>query len=375
MKMYLRIVIAIFGVLLAIGGIGAIKGVQIREMIAQSESFVPPPQTVTVATATPTSWDKTLSAVGSLEAVQGMMITAELAGKVDQLAFQSGAWVNAGELILQQDVSEERAALRAANSRARLSLKNLQRAKTLKSEDVVTESVLDDRVAEHEQAVAEVERINAIIAKKTIRAPFDGRLGIRLVDNGEVLETGQSIVSLQSMDPIYVNFRLPQQKIDELETGLHVRADTTASDNDTVPGRITALNASVDPDTRNIHVQATLANPDERLRPGMFIRVTVQLPEREPVLTIPATAVLHAPYSDSVFVVDASDSDQSNPTLRQQFVQLGEKQGDFIAVLDGLKPGEIVVSTGVFRLRNGMSVAIDNRLSPDFKLSPKPENA
>jgi len=182
-------------------------------------------------------------------------------------------------------------------------------------------------------------------------------------------------VSLQSMDPIYVNFRLPQQKIDELETGLHVRADTTASDNDTVPGRITALNASVDPDTRNIHVQATLANPDERLRPGMFIRVTVQLPEREPVLTIPATAVLHAPYSDSVFVVDASDSDQSNPTLRQQFVQLGEKQGDFIAVLDGLKPGEIVVSTGVFRLRNGMSVAIDNRLSPDFKLSPKPENA
>jgi len=375
--MYLRILIAIFGVLLAIGGIGAIKGAQITEMIAKSESFVPPPQTVTVATATPTSWDKTLSAVGSLEAVQGMMIAAELAGKVDRLAFQSGAWVNAGELILQQDVSEERAALRAAASRARLALKNLQRARTLKKEDVVTESVLDDREAEHEQAVADVERINAVIAKKTIRAPFDGRLGIRLVDKGEVLEAGQAIVSLQSMDPIYVNFRLPQWKIDQLETGLHVRAYTSANDHHAVAGRITALNANVDPDTRNIQVQAKLVNPDERIRPGMFIRVDVLMPEQEPVLAIPATAVLHAPYSDSVFVVDASDSesDQSNPTLRQQFVQLGEKQGDFIAVLDGLKPGDVVVSTGVFKLRNGMSVAIDNRLSPKFKLSPQPENA
>lgn len=377
MKMYLRIMMALFGVLLLLGGIGAVKGVQIGEMIAQSESFIPPPQTVTVATATLNSWEKTLSAVGSLEAVQGMSISAELAGKVDQLSFQSGAWVKAGELILQQDISEERAALRAADSRARLALKNLQRSRALKDEDVVTESVLDDRVADHEQAVAEVERINAIIAKKTIRAPFDGRLGIRLVDRGEVLETGQPIVSLQSMDPIYINFRLPQQKIDELETGLNVHAYMSASDDYSISGRITALNANVDPDTRNIQVQATLANPDERLRPGMFIRVDVLMPEREPVLTIPATAVLHAPYSDSVFVVDASDSesDQSPHTLRQQFVQLGEKKGDFIAVIDGLEPGEIVVSTGVFRLRNGMSVAIDNRLSPNFELSPQPENA
>ena len=377
MKMYLRVLLAFMGVLLVLGGLGAVKGLQIKELIAQSESFVPPPQTVTVATANMAQWEKTLSAVGSLEAVQGMMVSAEMSGKVDRIAFQAGAWVEAGELLLQQDVSEERAALRAADSRARLAGKDLQRAKLLNNEKVVTESALDETEAEYEQAVAELERIKAIIAKKTIRAPFAGRLGIRLVDKGQVLESGQAVVSLQSMDPIFVNFKLPQQNIHHLETGLSVRAYPSANRDVFVAGRISALSPDVDPGTRNIQVQATIANADERLRPGMFVRVSVLLPEPEPVLAIPVTAVLYAPYSDSVFVVDggAASSDQVSPVLRQTFVKLGEKRGDFIAVLDGLQAGEAVVSTGVFRLRNGMPVTIDNRLSPDFELTPQPGNA
>ena len=175
-------------------------------------------------------------------------------------------------------------------------------------------------------------------------------------------------MSLQSMDPIYVNFKLPQQTIHQIENGLDVRAYPSANSDYHIAGNITALNPDIDPGTRNLQVQATLANADERLRPGMFVRLSVLLPEPEPVLTIPVTAVLHAPYSDSVFVVEG---DASASTL----FQLGEKRGDFIAVLDGLQPGETVVSTGVFRLRNGMPVMIDNRLAPDFELSPRPDNA
>jgi len=377
MKMYLRIILALAGVVFILGGLGTVKGLQIRELIAQNESFTPAPQAVTVATAQMTQWEKTLSAVGSLEAVQGMLVSAEMSGKVDQIAFKAGSWVAAGRLLLQQDVSEERAALRAADSRARLAGKELQRAKQLNNENVVTASVLDEKEAEYEQAVAEMEQIKAVIAKKTIRAPFAGRLGIRLVDQGQVLESGQAIVSLQSMDPIFVNFTLPQQTIHHLETGLVVRAHPTANKAVFVSGRLSALNPDVDPGTRNIQVQATLTNADERLRPGMFVRVSVLLPEPEPVLTIPVTAVLHAPYSDSVFVVDGGTeaSDPAAPVLRQTFVQLGEKRGDFIAVRDGLQAGETVVSTGVFRLRNGMPVTVDNRLSPEFELTPQPENA
>ena len=377
MKMYLRVLVAVSGVLLVLGGMGAVKGLQVGALIARSESSVIAPQTVTVATAQTTRWDNTLSAVGSLEAVQGMMVSAEMAGKVDQIAFKAGTWVEAGELLLLQDITEERAAWRAANSRARLADRDLKRARLLNNENVVTESVLDVKEAEYEQAVAERERINAIIAKKTIRAPFAGRLGIRLVDVGQVLETGQAIVSLQSIDPIFVVFNLPQQYIQHLETGLGVRAYPSATSDDPISGRITALNPDVDPATRSLRVQAILENTDERLRPGMFVRVSVMMPESEPVLTIPMTAILHAPYGDSVFVVDRdpAKSDPASPVLRQKFVRLGEKRGDFVAVLGGLQSGETVVSTGVLRLRNGMPVSIDNRLSPDFELTPQPKNA
>jgi membrane fusion protein (multidrug efflux system) len=377
MKMYMRISIALLGVMLLLGTIGMVKGLQIGRLTAQSESYAPPPQTVTAATVSATQWENVLTAVGSLEAVQGVMVTAELPGKVTRIAFKAGEWAERGQLLLQQDVSEEQARLRSAEISARLARKNLDRAKVLKDEQVISESVLDDRAAEFEQTVAQIESIRAVIAKKTIRAPFSGRLGIRHVNLGEVLEPGQKAVSLQAMNPIFVNFQLPQQKLDQLKNGLVVRARTTQSDDAFFQGRISALNPEVNPDTRNIQLQATLDNDGERLRPGMFVRVEVLLPDGQPVMTIPATAVLYAPYSDSVFVVEsqADQAGQKRQVLRQQFVQLGEKRGDFIAVINGLEAGQQVVSTGVFKLRNGMSVTVDNALSPTFELNPQPGNA
>ena len=377
MRMHYRVIIAILFVVLFLGGLGTIKGLQIGRLTAQSESFAPPPQTVTAAEVSTTQWENVLTAVGSLEAVQGVMVTAELAGKVTRIAFKAGEWAERGQLLLQQDVSEERARLRSAEIRARLARKNLDRAKVLNDEQVISESVLDDREAEFEQAVAQIETIRAIIAKKTIRAPFSGRLGIRHVDLGEVLETGQKVVSLQAMDPIFVNFQLPQQKLDLIKNELVVRARTSHDNDAIIQGHITALNPEVNPDTRNVQLQATLDNDGERLRPGMFVRVEVLLPDAQPVMAIPATAVLYAPYSDSVFVVEsqADQAGQERQVLRQQFVQLGEKRGDFIAVIDGLQVGQQVVSTGVFKLRNGMSVTVDNALSPTFELNPQPGNA
>jgi membrane fusion protein (multidrug efflux system) len=377
MKMPMRILTAVVGVLLILGGLGAVKGLQIGRMIAHSKAFAPPAQTVAAIAVAPADWEATLSAVGSLEAVQGVTVTAELAGKVNQIAFEPGSKVEAGQLLLQQNTSEEKAQLRAARSRARLALKNLERARVLRRQNVVSESNLDALAAEHEQAAAAVDNILAIIEKKTIRAPFSGRLGLRLVNLGEVLEAGQGIVSLQSMSPLYVNFQLPQQELGNLRPGIPVRAGIDKQNRAPVEGIITALNPVVDQVSRNIKVQATLDNGDERMRPGMFAQVDVVLPERRAVLTIPVTAVLYAPYSDSVFIIESKTTDdgQSQQVLRQQFVRLGEQRGDFVEVRSGLEAGQMVVSTGVFKLRNGMAVAVDNSLAPEFNLTTKPDNA
>ena len=376
MKMYLRILIAIGGILAVLTALGAIKGLQIKSMVAQGKAFKPPPQAVTSAKVDPIKWETTLSAVGSLKAVQGVMVSAELSGKVSRIAFKPGKMVSAGQILLNQDISEEKARLGAAQSELKLARKNLDRVRMLHTEKVVSDTDYDQRKAEYDQAVAALDNIHAIIAKKTIRAPFSGRLGIRRINLGEVLAPGQPIVSLQSLDPIFINFQLPQQELTRLKTGLVVRASLDTKGAEAFEGVITALDPDVDSVTRNIKIQATLNNPIERLRPGMYINVSVVLPEKRSVLAVPATAILHAPYSDSVFVIakKGQDNDTKSLQLRQQFVQLGEKRGDFVAVEKGLQPGQIIASTGVFKLRNGMNVVVDNQLSPDFKLKPQLKN-
>jgi membrane fusion protein (multidrug efflux system) len=239
---------------------------------------------------------------------------------------------------------------------------------------IISQADYDTAVANYEQAVAQVNNIRSTIAKKTFRAPFSGRLGIRQVNLGQMLREGDPIVTLQTLDPIYADFTLPQQQFSRLHPGLPVRVTSDALPGASIEGRITAINPLIDADTRNIKVQATLANRGEKLRPGMFVNVAVGLPVRQKMLTIPATAILYAPYGDSVFVVVDDKEHKGGKVLRQQFVRLGEKRGDFVAVTDGLNQGESIVSTGVFKLRNGQGVVIDNKLAPPFSKAPNPEN-
>ena len=370
-----RILLAVLAVAALVGLLGGIKGLQIDRMIAHGKQAVPPPEAVTTAVASLQSWESLLPAVGSLAAVQGVTVTAELTGKVVQIAFTPGSLVKAGDLLVKQDTSSEEAQLRSAEAAAALAKLNVERLGKLLAERTIAQSQFDTAEAGYKQAVAQADNIRASIAKKTIRAPFAGRLGIRLVNLGQVINEGEAIVSLQSLDPIYVNFSLPQQQLPSIKPGLAVRVTTDALPGEVVQGRITAINPQVDAATRNIRVQATVANAEERLRPGMYVSVAVVLPGREQVLAIPATAVLYAPYSDSVFIVEESPGpDPGRPVkvVRQQLAQLGEKHGDFVAVRSGLKEGDSVVSTGVFKLRNGQTVTVDNTLSPDFQLRPRP---
>jgi membrane fusion protein (multidrug efflux system) len=372
-----RIFLSLLGVIVVVAILGGIKALQIGRMIEAGESFVPPPETVTTAEVRTESWESLLTAVGSLEAVQGVTVSAELPGKVVKLGFESGAMAARGDILLEQDTSSERARLPGAEAAVALAKNNFRRAGELLREKFISQAEYDRAESEYRVAVAAADEVRATIAKKTIRAPFSGRLGIRLVNLGEILQEGDDIVSLQSLHPIFANFLLPQQQLGRIGIGLPVRVTTDALAGETIEGRITAINPEVDAATRNVRIQATAGNPGERLRPGMFANVAVVLPERNEVLTIPATAVLYAPYSDSVFVVEEKKDEETGETslvLRQQLVRLGEKKGDFVAVASGLREEERVVSTGVFKLRNGQAVVVDNTLEPEFKLQPQPEN-
>jgi len=356
--------------------LGGIKGLQINRMIAQQRQAMT--ETVTTAVAHTEAWESLLTSVASLVAVQGVMVSAEMAGKVVHIAFEPGTMVKAGDLLVQQDTAAENAQLRSAEATVVLTKLSLERSRKLLSQKTSSQSEYDNADAQYKQAVAQADNIRAVIAKKTIRAPFAGVLGIRLVNLGQILSAGDAIVSLQALDPIFVNFSLPQQQLSRIQPGLTVRVKTDALPGEIIEGKITAINPQVESSTRNIMVQATVANTQHRLRPGMFVNATVLLPEQDTVLVIPGTAVLNAPYSDSVFIVENDANDKSSTPakiVRQQFVRLGERRGDFIAVTTGVKQGEIVVSTGVFKLRNGQAVAIDNTLAPEFKIAPTPKDS
>jgi membrane fusion protein (multidrug efflux system) len=295
-----------------------------------------------------------------------------------RIAFEPGTKVKAGDLLLQQDISSEKAQLRAAEATLALTKLDLERSSKLLATKAVAKAKYDSDFAQYKQAVAQIDGIRATIRKKTIRAPFDGSLGIRLVNLGQVLNEGEPIVSLQTINPIFVNFFLPQQQLAQVKPGLKVRVTTDALSGEVIEGEITAISPEVDVATRNIRIQATVANNQERLRPGMFVNVAVVLPSRGEVLAIPATAVLYAPYGDTVFVVNEKEREkdlQSVKVVQQKIVQLGEKRGDFVAIVSGLEKGETVVSTGVFKLRNDQTVVVDNTLAPVFKLAPKPEDS
>ncbi len=363
-----------------VGALVGTKLLQFRAMAQASAHMIPPPETVTAAPVRAEIWPDTVSATGTVDAVQGVTVGAEMAGKVVKIAFEAGAKVKAGDLLLQLDTTSEEAQLRAAQAASQLAQANLERARDLSAKATISKSDLDAAEAQFKQNVAQADNIRSVIEKKTTRAPFAGRLGLRLVNLGQILHEGDPITTLQTLDPVYMDFSVPQQRLSVLQVGAPVRVTTDAAPGQVFEGTITAISPEVDAVTRNVRVQATVKNIGERLRTGMFADVDVVLPQRRPVLAIPATAVLYAPYGDSVFVIEekkdvaGAKPGQGTLVLRQQFIRLGPARGDFVPVVSGLKAGERVVTSGVFKLRPGMPVAIDNTLAPDAQLAPKPDN-
>jgi membrane fusion protein, multidrug efflux system len=371
-----KILFAVLLVAVVAGALVGIKVLQIRKMIAQGESFVMPPAVISTVNATSASWETVLRAVGSVTPVQGVTLTAETPGKVVHISFDSGSRVSAGEVLVQMDVSQENAQMRVLEASENLARISLKRIETLLAQRSTAKSEYDVAFAEHRQILAQMDALRAAIAKKTIRAPFAGTLGLRHVNLGQNLGESDKVATLQRLDSVYVEFVLPQQQVGQVRTGYSVRVTSDALPGQTLEGRLVAMEPLADSATRTVRMQAVFDNPAEILRPGMFVNAGVVLPARQDVTLVPATAVLYAAYSDSVFVVEQAEGNGTQGlVLRQQFVTLGERRGDFVTVTRGVAPGQTVVSTGVFKYRNGQSVIVDNALNPEFKIAPTPENS
>jgi membrane fusion protein, multidrug efflux system len=350
-----------------------IKALQIGKMM--SSPRIMPTVTVTSASVKEEDWPPKLSAVGSVSAAQGAVVSAELAGIVSEINFESGAEAKKGDVLMKLDASQEEALLRSAAAEAQLARTDLERSRDLAMKKVVSSAELDSVQSKFTRLNAVVDQMRSSIAKKTLIAPFDGQLGIRQVNVGQMINAGQQVVGLTSLDSLYVDFALPEQHLSKLTKDLEVQVRVDALPGREFKGKLTAINSMLDPVTRNVPLQATLQNPDHALHPGMFAKVDVMLPERKKAIVIPGSAVSYAPYGDSVFVIEKQKDPKSGKeslVLRQQFVRIGEARGDFVSVLKGLKAGEEVVGTGVFKLRNGMVVTINNDLAPKPELNPNP---
>jgi len=367
--------LGITGIILAmiLGPIVGIKFLQIMSLQAYAkagEAMGMPPTVVSSVVVQEQEWEETLRAVGSLDAVQGVTLAAEVGGTVVKIEVENGAAVEQGAVLVRLDTSVEEAQLAAAEANLKLARVELERSKTLLEQNTISQAEFDAKDASAKAAAAEVANVKAVLAKKTIRAPFSGRVGIRTVNLGQTLAAGAPVIPLQSLDPIFVDFTLPQQRIASIEVGQALRVKIDGLE-ETFEGKVTAINPEVDVVTRNVRVQGTLANPAEKLRPGMFAEVTLVRPDKRKVVVIPATAVLHAPFGDSVYVVEEKDG---KTFARQQFVRLGEARGDFIVVVDGLAPGTRVVSAGAFKLMNNAPISLDDEMQPEASLTPKPRN-
>jgi len=372
-----RMIVTLIATAVFVSGLGFLKFRQIQTAIGQAAAFQPPPDAVTTIVAQQEHWPATLSAIGTLGAVQGVTVSADLPGIVDRIAFESGTTVREGEILALLDTKQEAAQLAAADAQRELAKLNFERMQGLLNENVIARAEFDRATAEQRQADARVSEIRATIARKTIRAPFSGLLGIRRVNLGQYLSGGDALVTLQSLNPIYVNFGVPQQATNQVRMGRTIRITTEDAAGAEFSGRVTAIDSKVDETTRNIQVQATLANPGGKLRPGMFVQTEVVVGETSAVISLPASAISYAPFGDSVFVL----ADLKNPNgqtyrgVRQQFVKLGGSRGDQIGVLSGIKAGDEVVTSGVFRLRNGAAVVVNNKIRPANSAAPKPENS
>jgi membrane fusion protein, multidrug efflux system len=367
------ILLGVVGLLLIFLLLAGIKAMQIRKMMAMP--MVMPPTTVSSVQVKQDDWPPIFSSIGTISAVQGATVSAELAGTVAEIKFENGGIAKKGDVLMRLDASSEEAQLKSSVADLELARSDLARARDLAARNVVSKAELDAAESKFQQKEGVVNNMRSMISKKEVLAPFDGQIGIRQVNVGQMITAGQQVVSLQALDPLYVDFALPQQNLPKLSPGLEVRVHTDVVAGSEFPGKLTALNSSVDPVTRNVTLQATIDNKDHALRPGMFAKIDVLLPDKQKTLVVPGTAVSYAPYGDSVFVIEKKKDEKTgkeSQVLRQQFVRVGEARGDFVSITKGLEEGQQIVSTGVFKLRNGMPVVINNDLAPKPELNPKP---
>jgi membrane fusion protein (multidrug efflux system) len=372
-----RMIVMLTLTALFVGGLGFVKFRQIQTAIAQGAAFQPPPEAVTTIVAQQEEWPATLSVIGTTAAVQGVTVSADLPGTVERVEFDSGQAVRAGQVLAVLDTRQERAQLAAIDAQREFAQLTFDRMQGLLNERVISRAEFDRATAEHRQTDAQAGEIRAVIERKTIRAPFSGILGIRQVNLGQYLAGGDPLVTLQSLDPIYVNFGIPQQSASQVSVGRVVRITSGDAAGAEWRARVTAMDSLVDEATRNIQVQATLSNPGGKLRPGMFVRTEVALGPSQQVVALPASAISYAPYGDSVFVVAQLTSEDGKPYrgVQQRFVKLGPARGDQVAVLSGVKPGDEVATSGLFKLRNGAAVQINNTVRPANSPAPSPENS
>lgn len=369
-KKVILAILAVFALFLVVGGI---RAWQIVTMVSAKPPM--PVETVTSAVVKEEDWAPTLSSVGSISAVQGAMVATELAGVVSEIGFENGGGAKKGDLLVQLDASAEEAQLHSAEADMELARADLERSRDLAGRKVISKAELDAAESKFKQKNAAVDQTRSMITKKTLRAPFDGQLGIRQVNVGQMINAGQQIVALTSLDPVFADFALPQQNFGKLSAGLEVQVTTDAMPGRVFHGKLTAVNSMVDVSTRNVTLQATLENPDHVLRPGMFAKINVVLPEKHKALVIPGSAISYAPYGNSVYVIEKKKDDKTgkvSQVIRQQVVRVGEARGDLVSITAGLKAGETIVGTGVFKLRNGMAVTINNDLAPKPQLNPTP---
>ena len=366
-----------------------IKFGQIRALIQSGKTFVPPPEAIGVFTAETQAWPNVFSAVGTVEADEGITISAEVSGKVQKILFKSGERVKAGTVILIQESDNETATLSAATARLRLAQANYERMLQLRKKNTVSQNELDLALQQKESAQGEVDNLHATSEKKMVKAPFDGRLGIRKVDLGQDLQVGSAIVTLQATNRVRINFPVPQHWLVQMTKGLPVSVQVGDGSGSLIKGEITAIGAEIDPVTRNATVQSSLENSAGQLIPGMAVKTEVTLSKPQQVLAVPSTAVIFATYGDTLFVVEKAQpkdgekapgseatqgGEKAAETLkaRQQFVRLGKSRGDYIEIVDGLKSGEVVASAGAFKLFNGQAVVISKTPVPEFKTESNP---
>ncbi len=370
----MRYLIAIVSVVVVIGVLVGVKGAQIGKLIGfgkQMEHDGPPPETVATTTSEEQAWEATIPAVGNVASGKGVAISTDTPGVVTRISFDSGQTVKQGQVLVELDASVERAQLASAVARKDLATQNIGRTRALAGKGVLSPAQIDADESALRTATTEVEGIQAQIAKKTIRAPFAGKLGIRSVNVGQFLNPGAAVTTVETVESMHVDFSLPQQRLSELSVGMQVRIDTQ-------PSAATST-------TRSIKLRAdVLDKASEALRPGMFVNVSVLLPQKNTFVAVPATAVIHAPYGDSVFVVEDKKADSPGlkvtpdgkpiKNARQQFVKLGEARGDYVAITDGIKAKQEVVIAGGFKLRNNAPIVVDNAKKLAASASPHPEN-